>query len=450
MNTLRQKFNKLDTNFKELLSKSSQAFFIQMAGKFFGYLFTILITRNFGASVWGSFAIAFTVLRLARLIGNLGTDKSIVRFISQYNVKNNWFAIKDIYKKTFFLLLINGLILGILLYLLSPIIAKRFFNNQELVYGFRILSFGVPFLLINSLNHTSLRGIKQIKEHTFLRETSIFLFSIIIGSTFIYLFNIQLNENFPHHIYLSGIIITTVLGIILWYTKSGFFIPKKTNHSVTINYLIKFSTPMLLSTSFLFIMGWIDRSMLEAMDTEKNVGIYNVCVRVSQIITFPLIAVNSIVAPKISEFFTSSQFSKLNKYVRNATKLVFLTNFPLFLIIALFPTFILKLFGEDFTIGINVLYILLLGKLMTTLSGSVGNFLNMTGNQWVFQNILIITGTLNVILNLILIPMYSILGAGIANAISLSLWNIIAVLFIWKKYRINPFLINIKKLQRNA
>lgn len=450
MNTLRQKFNKLDTNFKELLSKSSQAFFIQMAGKFFGYLFTILITRNFGASVWGSFAIAFTVLRLARLIGNLGTDKSIVRFISQYNVKNNWFAIKDIYKKTFFLLLINGLILGILLYLLSPIIAKRFFNNQELVYGFRILSFGVPFLLINSLNHTSLRGIKQIKEHTFLRETSIFLFSIIIGSTFIYLFNIQLNENFPHHIYLSGIIITTVLGIILWYTKSGFFIPKKTNHSVTINYLIKFSTPMLLSTSFLFIMGWIDTLMLGAMDTEKNVGIYNVCVRVSQIITFPLIAVNSIVAPKISEFFTSSQFSKLNKYVRNATKLVFLTNFPLFLIIALFPTFILKLFGEDFTIGINVLYILLLGKLMTTLSGSVGNFLNMTGNQWVFQNILIITGTLNVILNLILIPMYSILGAGIANAISLSLWNIIAVLFIWKKYRINPFLINIKKLQRNA
>jgi O-antigen/teichoic acid export membrane protein len=418
-----------------------------MAGKFFGYLFTILITRNLGASVWGSFAVAFTVLRLVGLIGNLGTDKSIVRFISQFNTNQNWLAIKDIYRKTCFLLLINGLILGNILYFLSPIIATTIFNNPNLVNGFRILSFGVPFFLINSLTAASLRGVKQIKEYTFLRETSIFLITVSLGALFIFLFQKEPDDLFPHHIYVLGIILTSILGVTLWYRKAGFFLPKQTADSVTVKYLVKFSAPMLLSTSFLFIMGWIDTLMLGAMDTEANVGIYNVSVRISQIIAFPLTAVNSIIAPKISEFFTASQFNSLNKYVRNATKLVFITNLPLFLIIAIFPSFILSLFGEDFTFGINALYILLFGMLMNTLSGSVGNFLNMTGNQKIFQNILFVAAIINIFFNIILIPKYSIIGAAVANALSLTIWNLSCVIFIWKKYRINAFLINLKKIK---
>lgn len=449
MNSIRAKFSNLDANLKELLSKSSQAFFIQMSGKLFGYLFTILITRNLGASVWGSFAIAFTVLRVARLLGNLGTDKSIVRFVSQFSVNKNWLAIKDIYKKTFFLLFFNGLILGSLLYLLSPLIANRIFNNQGLISGFRILSLGVPFIMINSLNAASLRGIKHIKEFTFLRETSIFFFTLIIGVVVIYLFQFSINSFFPHYIYLSGIIITSILGVFIWYKQTGFFISRETNSSVSVNYLIKFSAPMLFSTSFLFIMGWIDTLMLGAMDTEKNVGIYNVCVRISQIVVFPLTAVNSIIAPKISEFFTASQFKKLNKYVRNGTKLVFLTNFPIFLLIALFPVFILNLFGGEFTIGVNVLYILMFGMFINTLSGSVGNFLNMTGNQKVFQNILLVAALLNVTLNLILIPIYSMVGAAIANATSLIIWNLSGVIYIWNKYNINPFLINLTRIKKH-
>ena len=43
-------------------------------------------------------------------------------------------------------------------------------------------------------------------------------------------------------------------------------------------------------------------------------------------------------------------------------------------------------------------------------------------------------GTLNIILNLLLIPVYGITGAAIATALSTAVWNIFASLMVYKIY----------------
>ena len=89
---------------------------------------------------------------------------------------------------------------------------------------------------------------------------------------------------------------------------------------------------------------------------------------------------------------------------------------------------------------------------MSSFSGSVGNILQMTGNQNVYARILLFGAVLNIGLNLLLIPETSPLseftikginGAAVASMSSLIIWNLSMVFVVKKKFGFytfyNPF-----------
>ncbi len=64
----------------------------------------------------------------------------------------------------------------------------------------------------------------------------------------------------------------------------------------------------------------------------------------------------------------------------------------------------------------------------------------MTGKQKKLNNILISGLIVNVILNLVLIPVYGIEGAAIATLISMVFWNSMIVAVIYKTDKIKIFI----------
>ncbi len=65
----------------------------------------------------------------------------------------------------------------------------------------------------------------------------------------------------------------------------------------------------------------------------------------------------------------------------------------------------------------------------------------MTGRQVTFMNILFFGAIINVIFNLLLIPLYGINGAALASMISLSSWNLIMVYFAKRDFGFYTFYI---------
>ena len=65
----------------------------------------------------------------------------------------------------------------------------------------------------------------------------------------------------------------------------------------------------------------------------------------------------------------------------------------------------------------------------------------MTGNQNIYASILLIGALLNIVLNLILIPLYGINGAALASMSSLIVWNLSMVLVVKKKFGFYTFYI---------
>jgi len=235
--------------------------------------------------------------------------------------------------------------------------------------------------------------------------------------------------------YFIAILITSVISFLIWTFKSQFF-KIKINYPLN-NNTLKFSFPFFISSSMLLLLQWIDIILLGYFKTSSEVGVYSVAVKISMFSSIILFAINSIVAPKISEIFSQKKIGKLKSIIKKSSMLMFFTTIPILILILIFSSFILGIFGKDFLDGEECLRILIIGQFFNVLCGSVGYILNMTENQNIFKNITIFAVVINIFFNLILIPIYGIIGASIASAISLILWNIISSFCIYKKLNVS-------------
>jgi O-antigen/teichoic acid export membrane protein len=195
------------------------------------------------------------------------------------------------------------------------------------------------------------------------------------------------------------------------------------------------SLPMFLAASMNYLVGQTGLFMLGVFRSESEVGYYTAAVKLATLTSFVLTGINSMAAPKFSELFFTNQVEELFRVAKKSTKLIFWTTTPiLFLLILLGKKIIAILFGNDFILAYWAMVLLVLGQFVHSISGSTGIFMNMTGHQKIYRNIMLLTSFLNIISNLALIPRFGLIGAAIAGMLSLIFWNMASLIFIKRKY----------------
>jgi len=416
-----------DVHLKELIQGSLTFLILRIFGMMVGYTFTLIVTRNLGASAWGIFALSFTVLQITSVIGKLGLDTALLRFIAQYNAQRKVKTAKYIYLKSIIVIIPLSFLLSVFLYYLSPLLAEKVFGKPHLASYFKLMSFAlIPFVLL-SINSESLRAFKKIKEYITLQNLLPFLCAFIFFSIFFYILHIK---------NIKVIIIAYILGIGVSFFISFLLLNKEFSNKngelekISLRQILSVSLPMFLSSSLFMVMSWTDTIMLGMWRTEEEVGIYNIAVRLSMITSFTLGAINSIAAPKFAEFWGKKDLEGLKKVAQQSTKLIFWTSAPILILYILFPKFFMGIFGKEFREGASALVFLTIGQFVNASVGSVGYILQMTDKQKIFQNIILIAAILNIMLNLFLIPKLGIVGAAIASAIAFCFINIIPFFLI--------------------
>lgn len=108
----------------------------------------------------------------------------------------------------------------------------------------------------------------------------------------------------------------------------------------------------------------------------------------------------------------------------------------IFILLLLFRRPILDFFGPEFSVGEMALMVLAVGQFFNAVCGPVGVVLQMTGKQKLFRNLVFWAFLCNLILSLILVPIYGLKGAAISCAAGMSIWNIVGVYLVWKHRKI--------------
>lgn len=186
----------------------------------------------------------------------------------------------------------------------------------------------------------------------------------------------------------------------------------------------------------------MDIFILEEYWGFETVGYYGAAVKVTTGIGIILATINAIIAPDISKLFFSENFKDLKALIIRSTYLNFYLTVPLIILIYIFSEEILDLFGSSYVLANSALIIMIVAQMFNAFCGSVGVYLNMTGRQNTFLVILLFSLFINIVLNMILIPTKGMEGAAIATGISLVLWNVIGVIYIYIKDKIGVFVLS--------
>jgi O-antigen/teichoic acid export membrane protein len=421
-----------DIHLKELLRGSGSAFMLKIAGLLLSYLFTLLITRIYGADTMGLFALSITILTILAMLGRLGFDTALVRFVAEYASQDRMDLVREVYVTALRIVIPFCLLLSILLFLSSPVIAENIFHKNHLSPYLRIISLAIIPMAMIFLNSESLRGLRKIKEHAFLHDVSILLFATVM---LVLSFLIVLDSHVPLIVYIISITGVAGLSVVWWFKRANISSLANGNNLQSKN-LLTVSLPMLLTSSLFLVMWWTDTIMLGIFRTEGEVGIYSVALKIATLASITLFSINTIAAPKFAEFYGRGDMNSLEKIIKQSSKLIFWSSLFIILCIFLFPSFILGLFGAPFKAGIYALLFLSFGQFINAASGSVGWILQMTGRQKACQNITLCAAAMNLVLNALLIPKYGINGAAVATMVCTIFWNLTSVLYIRSHFHI--------------
>ena len=182
--------------------------------------------------------------------------------------------------------------------------------------------------------------------------------------------------------------------------------------------LIKEALPFGLAGMFAIIYFQTDTVMLSIMKGDAVVGWYNAAYRLVMGTLFIPGAFVGALYPVLSRYFTSSKDSLMVVYEKSFKFLLMLA-IPLGIGTTLLADrIIIFLYGEDFAASIIALQILIWVASLIFIRSIVGYVPASTNKQLVDTRIAGTAALLNVGLNLLLIPTYSYVGAGVASIAS--------------------------------
>jgi O-antigen/teichoic acid export membrane protein len=421
-----------DIRFSEILSGSVWTLSARILTAGVGLTYSVIVARFYGAELVGIIAMLNTFLMLTTLFTVMGTNTSILRLIPEHLANYSVTSALKVYRKTQYMIIIFSLVTGSLFFYFADLIADKVFSKPYLSFYFAIAAGFIVFKSLMLFNTHAVRGLKLIRAFAFMLvlPQSFNLILLILLSLF------WSNRNIPVYAMLGGFTLTGIMGwIIMEHTFLKRIQPNDAIRPMSVWKILSISLPMFMTGTMVLVIGEIGVIMLGMLRSEAEVGYYSIAIKIATLASFILQSINSMAAPKFSELFHSGNIDELFHVAKKSSKLIFWTTLPVLFGIVIFGKPILSIiFGNEFGVAYPALLFLAIGQFVNAISGSTGYFLNMTGNQNIFKNIMLIATLINIVLNLVLISNFGITGAAISAMISLSFWNIAALHYIKSKY----------------
>jgi O-antigen/teichoic acid export membrane protein len=385
--------------------------------KVFVYLLSIvtisLIPRYLGVQGYGQLNFVLSLIGIFSIFANLGVHALILRDVSRKTSLKEKYFNNLFFSKLFLIFFASFLMIIFGLFTDKPIIVK-----QMILLGLFYMLFSNTITFFNRF----LSSLQLFKYQAYSDFFSKLIYTVLA------LLVIYFNQGLIG-IFLSHIIAFLIVSVSLYFTIKKYI---KVKLKVNFNFLLeklKYSWPFALIVVFSTIFFNFDKIFISLYIDDVQLGLYSVGVT---FITF-LITITSFFSVVFYNLFSKYSFKKevlpiLNKYLR----MVLLISFPiLFGGIYLSKEIILLVFGSSYVLGSTSFAILLFFFFIISINTVFIQLLNTHYKEKFVLYLRGITTGLNVLLNIIFIPIYGIVGAAITTVFS----EVIVFLFSYKKVK---------------
>lgn len=364
----------------------------------FPYASRVLTPQNFG-----KFSFANSISAYFVVFATLGISSYGVREISNLKLKGENELKKGITE--LILLTLVSSMLAFIIFILSVYCLNNLKIEKKL---FLIFSFQILFGFL-TLDYFFI----AMEEHK--RRTVRVL--IIKSISLIFLFSF-VKKSEDYNIFAMIIIFPEIIAK----TIDFFAVRKYISFKEKVN-ILKHLKAMLVIFIYLFsttIYLNLDTTMLGILKTNKEVGYYAVAIKMTKIVIPLITSLGVVLTPGIIKNISEKNQEKLFKNIDYYLDFIIAFTLPIIIILNFTSKNLILLFsGDEYLIATFSMKIMLPIILFISLSGlCAAQILIPLGKEKKILNISIIGLLLNVLLNFLLIPKYSIVGAAIATLIS--------------------------------
>ena len=185
----------------------------------------------------------------------------------------------------------------------------------------------------------------------------------------------------------------------------------------------------------------IDSFMVTTLLDFQNNGAFNISVFIANVIAIPTAAVAQISGPIITDSLQKNDMGHVKKLYQGTSINLLIVGLLLFIGImaSVDDLFSLMPKSEELKGGVMIVFLIGLAKIID-MGTSINNQIIGYSKYYRFGfYAILLLAVFNVAANLILIPKYQIVGAAAATLMSLTLYNLVKMIFIQWRFKMQPF-----------
>jgi O-antigen/teichoic acid export membrane protein len=402
---------------------------ITFSSRFFAAVFTalstIIITRAFGPTGKGILTMVAFIPALALQIGHLGLGNANTYLISKDKTK-----IKNAFSNSFWLGLYLGLVFIIIfgaLYRFFPqiIMGKGDFGNR-----FFILSlFAIPFILWENLFQGIFVGKQEFK---FFNLIALFDKTLLFIGLVILIFFFKVDIKWVVYYYICLMVLPSILFGIKFLIETGFpNIFDKLFFKQAVNFGFRSYTACLLS----YLVLRSDIYLVNLFRGLKEVGFYSVATNYADAILLIVSSTALVLFPKITE----NQEQSLETTLKVSRIISFIIGTIVILSFIFGGWFIPLVFGESFRASLPAFYVLLPAIYFWGINNFLTQFFGSKGYPWIAVFLWLPGLLLNIVLNIIYIPIHGAIAAACTSLLAYFLTFILHYFYLQRFGKVSFF-----------
>jgi O-antigen/teichoic acid export membrane protein len=409
------------------LAKNTLFFTIALAmQKVLSFVYFILIARAMTVEDLGRFSFALSFAAIFAMLLDIGMSQILIR----ESARKKEAAQKHLSDIIGIKLVLMGLIYFFVVAVVNIMGYPEITKQMVYVAGVIMIvdSFAWSF-------YSVLRGLQNLAIESF----GVIINQLIILTVGFIVIRLDLGLVILIGVYLIGSLFNLIYSSLFLAIKYGVF-PRPRFNYASVKVIFQLSLPFAMAGFFAKIYSYIDIVLLSKLADDTAVGIYSVAYKAAFALQFIGVALSASVYPALCKYFVESKEMLAKTFNRSIFYLMFIA-MPLSVgTILVADQVIGPVFGLQYVKAILPLQILMSAMVLIFLAFAIGAMLN-AGNRQARHTIhLAIVALFNLVANLILIPMYTYIGAAVAALLSYVLllilgWSVIGSLVQYdKKY----------------
>jgi O-antigen/teichoic acid export membrane protein len=410
------------------------ALVIRVAGAGLAYVMQILLAQWMGRTEYGVFVTVWVWLLVLGGVAPLGLNVGVIGLVSRFHEAGDFNRWRGALVSSIVMTLCAGLLvagLGWSTLYLSP----GLLDAQYLLPAWLCL-FCVPLMALSEINEGIARAHGWM--NTALAPTYLLRPVLLIAGAFgLVQSGSTLTATLSMSIAILACFLTILVQSIVMLARLWRINPGKGISASPMTWLLA-SLPIVITQTFELITQNFDMIAVSYFLGPESTAVYFAALKTIALLAFVNFAIGAATANRLAGFHAEGQRKELEEQLSTAVNLAFWPTLLGAVTIVLLAPLLLSFFGKGFADHSYLIAVLAVGFVAKSFVGPAELYLSVLGQQKICALVLLMAASLNMALNIILIPLFGLLGAAVATSASLVV--LAACLFVTARWRIGVWL----------